>query len=43
MISAVLKIQQDNVERYRKAVLGRRVCQREDLGEVVSRLSKKLE
>lgn len=42
MISAVLKIQQDNVERYRKAVLGRRVFQR-DLGEVVSRLSKKLE
>lgn len=43
MISAILKIQQDTVERYRKPVVGRRVCQREDLGEVVSRLSEKLE
>lgn len=39
MLSAVLKTQQDNVGRYRNAVLGGVLGRGEDLGDVVSRLS----
>lgn len=43
MISAILKIQQDDMEKYRKAVSSRRVCQRKNVEEEVFRLKEKQE
>lgn len=43
MVSAILKIQQDDMEKYRKAVSSRSVCQRKSLEEKISRLKEKQE